>query len=148
MVYLNYYDFQFLKKNIESLFPMQMLFFLHSEEICMTKLVVATPLIIFFIFEYQKLVFWTSVVIQVKKSLFPKFLTDSYIFQTFAKIFVSEAARFISFLRLHYFFKFSLFFVTASPTDSMKLLWTQDDWDFALKFLGSRKEYPTVILSR
>ena len=54
------------------MFRMQMLFVLHSEEFCMTEWVIATRPILFFIFEYQKLIFRASVVIQIKNLCFQK----------------------------------------------------------------------------
>ena len=91
---------------------MQMLFFLHSEEFLHdeTKRTAVTLPVFFFIFEYQRLNFRANLVIQnYKISLFPKNLTEPNIFHNFLRLLV-----------LDFFFKF----ITAAPTDSMKMLCT------------------------
>ena len=123
-----------LKKHRDAFF---LLFFLHSEcfpfctvkSFCMSKWVLATPPIKLFIFKYQKLNFWASVVVQINNCCFQKILTESYFFHK-----LLQKILFLLLLDFSIFFKFSRFFVTAAPTDSMKKFRKAKDWDVGFNF--------------
>ena len=104
------------------------------KSICMTKWVVTTPPIIFFIFEKQFLNFWTCVVIQVFNLCFQNFRQNFTFFITFCKKF-----RFWSFQFFQYFFKLSIFFMATVPIDSMKMRRKPSRLRCSFKFFGRKK---------
>ena len=108
---------------------------------CMTKWVVATSPIVFFILDYQKLNFRARVVIQFRNFCFQKFWQDLTFLIIFCKNSVSLASRFFIICSISVYF-----FVTSTPTDSMKMLRTSRRLGYLFEFFGKRISYSFSIL--
>ena len=128
-----------LLKIIGSMFRMQLLFFLHSEEFLHNKLGSCCTSRLILPFGNKNLNVWTSVIIQVWNFCFQisdRFLQFSL---PFAENSVSGAFRFFP---LFFSTKY-IFFKTPVQFIQWECFAYQADWDVALNFLGGRKHYPT-----